>query len=89
MNRPLVLKMHGDISQEFGVTPDEIDYALHTAKRFIQDELQGEATVIVGCEGESGPSTTGWRGRPAWWVHAEPRRGRHLHEYPMAAIESS
>ena len=84
--------MHGDISQgEFGVTPDEIDYAVHRAKRFIRDELQGQATVIVGYEGESGPLNA-WLARApgeVWWVHAEPPPGSlRLDEYPMAATES-
>ena len=75
VNRPLVLKLHGDISQgEFGVTPDEIDYAVHTAKRFIKDELQRAAIVVVGYEDESGPLND-WLARAmgeVWWVHADP-----------------
>lgn len=71
---PLLLKLHGDISQgEFGVTTDEIDYAVHTAKRFIKNELQS-GIVIVGYEGESQPLNS-WLARTpgeVWWVSPDP-----------------
>jgi phosphoglycolate phosphatase-like HAD superfamily hydrolase len=77
-NRPLVLKLHGDITQaEFGVTPDEIDYAVHTAKRFIKAELQAGAIVIAGYEGESAPLND-WLARASaevWWTDAQPPTG--------------
>jgi len=67
---PLIFKLHGDITQgEFGVTPDEIDYAVNAAKRFIRNELQGDLT-IVGYEGESQP-VNDWLARSpgdVWWV---------------------
>lgn len=76
-SRPLLLKLHGDISQgEFGVTPDEIEYAVHTAKRFIRSELEGDL-VIVGYEGESRPLND-WLGRAPgeiWWVSADSPQG--------------
>ena len=70
---PLIVKLHGDISQEeFSVTPEEIDRAVYAARRFIGLELQSEF-VIVGYEGESAPLND-WLGRVStkvWWVHTE------------------
>ena len=71
---PLLLKLHGDIGQgEFGVTTDEIDYAVNTAKRFIRSELES-GIVIVGYEGESQPLNSWLTRTPGeiWWVSPDP-----------------
>lgn len=81
-----IVKLFGDLAQEqINITPEEIDGALRSQRRYVKSELEGDI-VMVGYNLESKPINewlkhTGRRRGQLWWVAGDWEPQSDFHEW--------
>jgi hypothetical protein len=84
-----IVKLHGDVTEGVvAVTPEEIENALRSQRRFVKGELSSDM-VVVGYNFESEP-VNDWLARTfgdLWWVEPQPH-GSSEDAQQMSRIES-
>jgi hypothetical protein len=79
-NMIYIIKLHGDISkQDMNFTPQNIEQALQSQRRFVKSELQGDL-IMVGYKFESEPINQ-WlnysQRQELWWVDSHPKSTKY------------